>query len=425
VLSEGDISPAQSTIRLRVAYGSAQALLTEYTASLSRGGCMLTARRPVEVGAVFRLEMVCTDGLSTEFVTPVVVEGEVVRVRPIYGAYLSYELAVRYRTTGAERPALESLLSRLRVDAGYAEVREHPRVPVNLLAEGSQGDGRRYFVRDVSRGGMRLHAQEIERDLTDGSRVVLGVRLCESTAPLVFLGGTVRWVRRLPEGGGSEVGVAFDDHDSFRPAQRMVLDELTRLVRPYQVFLHLGGTLPRSVTGKITFAARRRVAVTEVAAMLMEIAARDLPISLGLQVVEAPLHELLALRPACTARVEFSGDFVGGISLRASVELCAAIAQQITGDAVVLGDEPTLLDALREFTVGLGGGLCDRLEAVGYEVTLSAPVTEEASPAPRDDAEHRIALAGASGFAVLSLRIDAPLRGAPAPRSSLAFPAVR
>ncbi|HRC54761.1 MAG TPA: PilZ domain-containing protein, partial [Kofleriaceae bacterium] len=123
--------------------------MTEYTACLARGGCLLVTRRAVEVGSLFRFEMVCQEQAEA-----VELEGEVVRVRPIHGDTMSYELAVQYRSHTAQA-ALEELLARIGTDDTHSHqiVRRFPRIPVNLPAEDSQGLGRRYLIRDLSAGG--------------------------------------------------------------------------------------------------------------------------------------------------------------------------------------------------------------------------------------------------------------------------------
>jgi CheY-specific phosphatase CheX len=413
MLSAGQTSSAPAVIRLRVVYRTAEALVTEYTACLTRGGCLLAAHKSVDVGSVFVFEMTCAD-TSPGMVGAVEVQGEVVRVRPIYGATLTYELAVQYRTTGAERPALNAMLAKIEVARGYTVVREFPRIPVNLPAEDSR-DGGRYVVRDISRGGMCVEALA-SCDVEIGTRVLLAVRLCAATAPLSFIGGTVRWKRPTSEATlqawirfavpvGAQFGVEFDEFESLSGQQQMVIDELTGLVRPHHVFLHLTGQEGRRRSpGDAAPEGRRLVNASEVSAVVVEIAKQKLSIALGLSIVDAEAVDQLG-SSSHTARVAITGDLVGEIEMRASVDLCAAIAAQISGDEVAVEDQAALEDALCEFVVSLAGEFCDRLEISGHEVSITVPLAgDEPNEAPGDRV-HAVSLAGPRGAVMFIVRV--------------------
>ncbi|MBK7537144.1 MAG: hypothetical protein IPI49_17620 [Myxococcales bacterium] len=86
----------------------------------------------------------------------------------------------------------------------------------------------------------------------------------------------------------------------------------------------------------------------------------------------------------------------------------------MTGEPTVSSDRPALLDALRELVVRLGGSLCDALEKVGFDVTLTPPLPGEAEPEGPSEFVHATFLAGASGLAALRI-IAQPGRIAHAP----------
>lgn len=416
--SRGQAGAAPTVVRLHVSYRSARSLVTEYTACLARGGCLLVTRRAVEVGSLFRFEMVCQEQAEA-----VELEGEVVRVRPIHGDTMSYELAVQYRSHTAQA-ALEELLARIGTDDTHSHqiVRRFPRIPVNLPAEDSQGLGRRYLIRDLSGGGMRLEAIGVV-DAMVGSRVLLGVRFGQQD-PLAFLPGSLAWRRATADANRFHLGVKFAELEELTEAQRRALRELTRLRRPSQVFVHLVEPLLRH-TQRVTLAAsHRQVDQRELGTLVSELARRELTVKLGMALVDTNLTHMIENEHSCVARVGFTGDLMGEIRLRASLELCAAIAAQIGGEMVPLDDRAALGDTLRELVVSLGGALCDRLEAAGYDVAMTPPSLETPASAAEvarlplpdragdlgalpgaqaDDLVHSVSMAGMRGIAVLSV----------------------
>jgi CheY-specific phosphatase CheX len=377
-------------IRLRVGYHSAQSLIAEYTARLASRSCLLATRKAVDPGAIFVFEMYCPD-----HETPVELEAEVVRARPIYGTSVTYELAMQYRASRAGQAALEGLLRRIEIDRSYAKVRAFPRIPVNLSAEDAGGEHRGYVVRDLSQGGMLLECQAAGRGMQRGARALLGVSFAEQE-PLVFLPGTVRWNRANPVDGSVQLGVAFSNLDTLTGVQRGTLDFLTRLTRPHQLLVHLtdhgGRTRPLG-------AAPRRAELHNVIAA---IARQELAVALGISVLDEPVAELFR-GESYQARVGLVGRLRGEIALTASLELCAAIAAQIAGDKVALDDVPAIMDGLREFVVSLGGSLCDRLETQGIDVSLTEPLLGEAPPRDLRDEVHAFAMRGARGSAVFQV----------------------
>ncbi|MBK7537145.1 MAG: PilZ domain-containing protein [Myxococcales bacterium] len=229
----GTVEHPETVIRLRVGYRSVQSLVTEYTASLARGGCLLVTRKAVSPGARFLFEMACDD---VDMGAPLLVEGEVVRVRPVNAGCEAYELAVRYRSSPSTRAALDVLLASIEVDTNFAVVREAPRIPVNLPAEDSLGV-QRYVVRDVARGGMRIECARGSCQVTIGDRVLIGVH--PAMGRKVFIGGTVRWAGHHPRGGELQFGVRFDELRDPQDPRRLAIDSLVQLERPSQVLVHI------------------------------------------------------------------------------------------------------------------------------------------------------------------------------------------
>lgn len=392
------LSVSPKVVRLGVEYRSAQSLVSEYTASLERGGCLLASRKAVDVGSRFLLEMGCA-----EAITPLEIEGEVVRVRAIYGTSVTYELTIHYRTSVAQQQAaVDATLAMIGVDQSFMAMREFPRIPVNLSAEDGLDQGRRYLIRDVSRGGMRIEQKDGAYHVDLGTRIMLGVRLQSPSDPFIFIGGTVRWQRAFTRARRTHFGVQFDDLGQLSASQAMVIDDVARLYRPFQVVVHLGEPLLRNSQRVFVVDGRRRLRFTEVMDVMSEIGRHELSVTLGLH--EASLPEPSEQVPASiVARIGLTGDLDGELRLIASVELCAAIATQIGEDLVSVDDLDVLTDALREFLVGLGGSLCDRWDAAGYEVETTDPLLGEVAAPVAGEQVHTLTLSGAHGVATIEV----------------------
>lgn len=379
-------------VRLAVSYRSARSLVTEFTACLARGGCLLVTRRAVPVGAPFRFLMECKELQET-----LEIEGEVVRVRPIHGDILTYELAVQYRSHAAQLQ-LEALLARVGTDDTQQQqlVRRYSRVTVNLPAEDSQGLGRRYLIRDLSLGGMRLELVG-SLEVAIGSRVLVGVRF-GLHEPLVFLPGSLAWHRAGGEAHRLHLGVKFAELDALTDPQRRALIDLLRLRRPTQVYLHLAEPAERNAQRVTLSIGHRAVAPEVVTKLVSSLARRELPSALGMAVVESDLSEMIDETCSCQVEVPFSGEFSGALQLRASFELCAALAAQLRGDVVPLDDRPALCAALRELAVSLASNVCEQLEARGHDVSLS-------EVALRGELERvgSLSLAGMRGIAIATI----------------------
>jgi hypothetical protein len=218
-------------IRLEVVYHSARSLMTEYTTSVSKGGCRIQCKQPLEVGTKFLFQM-----FSKKGATPVEILGEVVWCKAAKPPGL-YEVGIRYAPTQEKRAALESVLDQIFREHAFEKARLHVRVPVNLVAEDTVQPSRRYLVRDISRGGIGLRLpldMDLPEDLKLRTLVNLAVKLGDE---ITEIGGEVVWtVERRAGLTHATVGVAFL---GARAAQLQAIDALMHLNRPAELRLTL------------------------------------------------------------------------------------------------------------------------------------------------------------------------------------------
>jgi uncharacterized protein (TIGR02266 family) len=223
-------------IRLQVGYRTAHSLVTEYTRSISKGGCLLELRHPVAIGTLFIFEM-SAPGLPD----PVEVQSRVVRVDPPDERGL-YPVALEYIATSEEkRRALDSAIDRIFAEQERQGMRRHPRIPVNLLAQDSRLAGRRYLVRDLSLGGMGIRMPDFGEpppEIRKGTPVLIAI---EAGGEKVDLSGEVVWI----QGAGREfeevaLGIRFD---WLAYSEHALVELLTRLARPQAItFTFLAGS---------------------------------------------------------------------------------------------------------------------------------------------------------------------------------------
>jgi uncharacterized protein (TIGR02266 family) len=222
-------------IRLEVVYRSARSLVTEYTSSVSKGGCRLQCKQPLEVGTRFLFEMIAARSR-----TPVELLGEVVWCRPGTEAGL-YEVGIRYVPSDDKRAALEAMLEEIFREHDFETARLHVRVPVNLVARDTVEPALKYLVRDISRGGLGLRLPMdvgLPAHLKPRTLVSLAVRLNDE---ITEIGGEVVWTLEGQPGlTHAAMGVAFL---GLRPYQLKTIDTLSRLNRPAELALTLA---PRS-----------------------------------------------------------------------------------------------------------------------------------------------------------------------------------
>jgi hypothetical protein len=234
-------SHRRRAIRLNVVYRSARSLVTEYTTSVSRGGCRLQCKQAIAVGTNFVFQM-----LANKSTLPVEIVGEVMWCRPATEPGL-FDVGVKYVPSEDKRAALESVLEQIFQEHDKEPTRLHVRVPVNLVAQDTVTPTRRYLVRDISHGGIGLRLPmdlDLPDDLVPRTLVNFAVKLGQS---VVEIGGEVVWtLKRRPGFTHAAIGVAFV---GAGPAQHEIIDALVHLSRPAELFLTLvprnaGGTTP-------------------------------------------------------------------------------------------------------------------------------------------------------------------------------------
>lgn len=208
-------------IRLKVGYRKAQSLVTEYTKSLSKGGCCIESQHPLAVGTRFLFEMYA-QGLPE----PVLVEAAVVRCNPVGG---HYDLSVAYVASHDKRAGLEAVLDKIFADHLRERVRKHPRIPVNLFARDGRDERVRYNITDLSLGGcgLALLGKETTARAAAGTPVLLTI---ESEGNRFDLSAEVVWTRDAPDGQGeARMGLRFV---TLTDAERRIVELMSRLHRP-------------------------------------------------------------------------------------------------------------------------------------------------------------------------------------------------
>jgi len=381
----GSSSTAPGPIRFRVRYRSPESLVTEYTKCVSKGGCELVAKRPIARGTRFVFEM-STSGQSE----PLQIEGEVVRVRPIK-ATSNFEVGVQYRSSGPQREVVDALLSRIGVDPNYELVRRHPRIPVNLVA----CDGHRpvaYLIRDLSRSGMRIEGRSFADDIRVGTPVELAAWLVGQPTPITIR-GQVAWLQRGSRIVRTLMGVKFD---AMEDPAAMVIDGMTRLLRPQDLRLTIGddSQLSRGSDRQSTVSPR------EMAELIIDNATQtlvDLP-----DLCLTPAGEVSPTGERIAVQLGVLGDIEGELILEVSMPLSNRVATETLWPVGDVPDRSLVVDAVMEWATVLGGSICDRLEDREIELELTAPL--EGIPVPRlDDCVVTAAFQGPFGAVVLTV----------------------
>lgn len=200
-MSQTPTKPSTGEVRLKVAYKKPEALLSEYTRSIGRGGVTLQSQRGLPVGTRFVFEM-HNPGVTT----PVEVVGEVVQVTPQEGG--RHSITVKY-DPGQDRGGLDAVLQRIFDMQEFEKLRRYVRIPLHLPAmEEDTPFAPPFFVKDLSRGGVGV---EVEAPALPTAVKVGMPFLLEMELPLghLMLQGEVAWT----SGGGPEVlptfGVTF------------------------------------------------------------------------------------------------------------------------------------------------------------------------------------------------------------------------
>jgi Tfp pilus assembly protein PilZ len=208
------ISPHDSSVRLKVSYKTPEALIDEYTRSVGQGSVTLETRRSLTRGTRFVFEMQA-EGVEQS----VEVVGEVVHITPRPGG--RYHLTVKY-ATGVDRAALDAVLQRIFAQE-HEKLRRYPRVPLNVRAIEATPFSPAFYVRDMSRGGvgMEVDAQALPNMVKVGTRFLLEMEL--APGPLL-LPGEVVWTStafRAHSPVTPIFGVAFHEHLPADTASRL------------------------------------------------------------------------------------------------------------------------------------------------------------------------------------------------------------
>jgi PilZ domain len=204
-------------VRLKVAYKKPEALLSEYTRSIGQGGVTLQTQKSLPPGTRFVFEM-HNPGVAT----PVEVLGEVVRVMPLPNG--RFAITVKY-DPGMERGGLDAVLQRIFDLQAFEKLRRYPRIPLRLSAQEETPSAPRFFVRDLSRGGVGLEveAPALPQSVKVGMPFLLEMDL--ALGPLM-LHGEVAWT----SAGGAEVMPTFGvNFGTLRPDTVERLDALLAL----------------------------------------------------------------------------------------------------------------------------------------------------------------------------------------------------
>ncbi len=182
-MSQTATNRALGEVRLKVAYKKPEALLSEYTRSIGRGGVTLQTQKSLPVGTRFVFEL-HNPGVAT----PVEVVGEVVNITPRPGG--RYHLTVKY-ATDVDRVALDAVLQRIFAQE-QEKMRKYPRIPLNVRAIESTPFSPVFYVRDMSRGGvgMEVDAPSLPAMVKVGTPFLLEMEL--APGPLL-LPGEVVW----------------------------------------------------------------------------------------------------------------------------------------------------------------------------------------------------------------------------------------
>jgi hypothetical protein len=184
------VAAGTKTVRLKVAYKTPAALLSELTRSVGRGGVAIESRRALPVGTRFVFELIAQGiGESVE------VYGEVLTVKP--APKNRWLLEIRYEAP-TERKGIDVLIQRI-FDAQKNEAkRKHARIPLHLTAIEDDASAASFVLKDISRGGLclEIEAQALPRNIRVGVPFLLELGL--SIGPLI-LHGEIVWVFSPPQ----------------------------------------------------------------------------------------------------------------------------------------------------------------------------------------------------------------------------------
>jgi hypothetical protein len=175
----------RKTIRLRIAYRSAEAALRELTRNVQRGYVTLETRRPVEPGTRFVFEL---HGTGVD--PPAEVAAEIVELHPTTDGAFSVKLKYKH---GEHRQGLDALLRHVFDAQKQDRLRRAPRLPLNVRATEAQSKTTTYVVRDLSTGGLgiEIEAKTLPSAVHVGAAFLLEIDLPNGVMPLH---GEISWI---------------------------------------------------------------------------------------------------------------------------------------------------------------------------------------------------------------------------------------
>ena len=222
-------------VRLKVAYKTPHALVSEFTRSVGKGGVAIASHKAAPVGTRFIFELYA-QGM------PEIVEvhGEVLTsTEQVGGMHL---LNIQYQQPN-NRVGLDALLGRIFEAQKHEKARKHVRVPLKLRATEDKANSISYLVKDISRTGLgiEIEAPEAPAWVTIASPVFLELVLSLGT---LALHGEVVWVVNPPKERLKLMNPAFGVHFG-----KLRADTVERLEK----ILVLKGLPPAPWKAKVSF----------------------------------------------------------------------------------------------------------------------------------------------------------------------------
>lgn len=348
--STADASPGvDPPVQLELSYRSPDALVTAYTASVSKGGFVFLSDRALAVGRRFEFRLKVEDEP-----TPVSLLGLVVRSKAV-GA--KHQVAVQYLPEQSSRRALGVLLARMQVTESEAPVRQEPRIPVNLIARDALLPTRTFLVENLSHGGMGVSLTQPElRHLAVGAACALEVQLL--TSATIVLRGRIAWLDRDTRRGGARFGVSFH---GLAEAEHLVVAGMLQLFRPQGLLLAVG-----EGQAELFSAAPSRPRVVfdaeELVALISAQAQRFFEHLTG-QTCHAVRRPASAEEPSTSGRLALSADLTGDVDIELTLYAERPSLEFLARSAGFDGaDLETACDSGRELLSTLAGQVADELE---------------------------------------------------------------
>ena len=352
--TSGSPLDARQPVALELSYRTANALVTAYTASVSKGGVVFMSEQAVPVGSRFEFHLK-VDGDDD----PVSLLGLVVRSSRVGDRH---QVAVQYSPTHSSRLALGRLLARMRVDTPVTPpVRQEPRIPVNLIARDALLATRVHVIENLSHGGMGVslnRASEVKQ-LAVGATCGLEVRLHPGSS--VVLRGHVVWVNWSARGNGARYGVCFARHSE---TEHLIIAGMLQLFRPQSLFLALGDDSVALLSGSqaqsdVLFDAEELVAIIVAEAQPFFEQLTGLPCRVA-------RHPPGSDEPRAPGPLELSADLAGDVDIELALHASRASLETLARGAGYDGvDLEEANDSGLELMSSLAGHIADRMERLG------------------------------------------------------------